>query len=211
MVFKQQDLDQRVQYDKYPRKSLLDLFYDNDATLAAVAAGTAAVRGDFLNAPYEARIRRNPDRIQVQLIREGDVGGTTVRITKGLTLDAGSATLEIAYLLENLPADRPLHFAVEFNFAGLPAGADDRYFHDLDGNRLGQLGARWTSATPPGWASATSGWGSTPCCGPRGRRASGPSPSRRSASRRAASSWSINRPWCSRIGSLFPSAKAAGS
>ncbi len=26
------------------------------------------------------------------------------------------------------------------NFAGLPAGADDRYFHDLDGNRLGQLG-----------------------------------------------------------------------
>ena len=142
VVFKQQDLDQRVQYDKYPRKSLLDLFYDNDATLAAVAAGTAAVKGDFLNAPYEARIRRNPDRIQVQLIREADAGGATVRITKGLTLDAGSATLEIAYLLENLPADRPLHFAVEFNFAGLPAGADDRYFHDLDGNRLGQLGAR---------------------------------------------------------------------
>ena len=142
VVFKQQDLDQRVQYDKYPRKSLLDLFYDHDVALAAVAAGTAAVHGDFLNAPYEARIRRNPDRIQVQLIREGDVGGATVRITKGLTLDAGSSTLEIAYLLENLPADRPLHFAVEFNFAGLPAGADDRYFHDLDGNRLGQLGSR---------------------------------------------------------------------
>ena len=34
------DLDQRIQYDNYPRKSLLDLFYDNDATLAAVAAGT---------------------------------------------------------------------------------------------------------------------------------------------------------------------------
>ena len=28
------------------------------------------------------------------------------------------------------------------NFAGLPAGADDRYFHDADGNRLGQLGTR---------------------------------------------------------------------
>ncbi len=54
-----------------------------------------------------------------------------VRITKGLTLDAGSATLQIAYLLENLPQDRPLHFAVELNFAGLPAGADDRYFRDL--------------------------------------------------------------------------------
>ena len=78
----------------------------------------------------------------MQLVREGDAGGVPVRITKGLTLDAGSASLEIAYLLENLPADRPLHFAVEMNFAGLPAGADDRYFHDLDGNRLGQLGAR---------------------------------------------------------------------
>jgi alpha-amylase len=40
-----------------------------------------------------------------------------------------------------LPADRPLHFAVELNFAGLPAGADDRYFRDGQGQRLGQLGA----------------------------------------------------------------------
>jgi alpha-amylase len=142
VVFKQADLDQRIQYDSHPRKSLLDMFYDLDATLSAVAAGTAAVRSDFIDAPYEARIRRNPDRIQVQLIREGDAGGVPVRITKGLTLDAGNSSLEIAYLLENLPADRPLHFAVEMNFAGLPAGAEDRYFHDLEGNRLGQLGAR---------------------------------------------------------------------
>ncbi|MGA2616981.1 MAG: alpha-amylase/4-alpha-glucanotransferase domain-containing protein [Thermoguttaceae bacterium] len=142
VIFKQADLDQRIQYDKYPRKSLLDLFYDQDATLAAVAAGEAAIRSDFTAAIYEARIRRNPDRIQVQLVREGPADGHTVRITKGLTLDAGSATLQIAYMLENLPPERPLHFAVEFNFAGLPAGADDRYFHDLDGNRLGQTGAR---------------------------------------------------------------------
>ena len=39
-----------------------------------------------------------------------------------------------------VPADMPLHFAVELNFAGLPSGADDRYFHDGQGNRLGQLG-----------------------------------------------------------------------
>jgi alpha-amylase len=142
VVFKQADLDQRIQYDKYPRKSLLDLFYDNDTTLAAVAAGQAALRSDFPHAIYEARIRRNPERIQVQLICEGMACGTPVRITKGLTLDAGSSTLDIAYMLENLPQDRPLHFAVEFNFAGLPAGADDRYFRDLDGNHLGQLGSK---------------------------------------------------------------------
>ena len=142
VIFKQANLDQRIQYDDYSRKSLLDLFYDNDVSLAAVASGEAAVRSDFTDAIYEARIRRNPDRIQVQLIREGSACGAPVRITKGLTLDAGSATLEIAYLLENLPQDRPLHFAVEFNFAGLPSGADDRYFRDLDGNRMGQLGTR---------------------------------------------------------------------
>ena len=142
VIFKQADLDQRLQYDSYPRKSLIDLFFDNQATLAAVASGQAVPQGDFIEATYEARIRRNPERIQVQLVRQGNVFGVPVRITKGLTLDAGSGTLEIAYLLENLPADRPLCFAVEFNFAGLPAGADDRYFHDSDGNRLGQLGSR---------------------------------------------------------------------
>jgi alpha-amylase len=142
VVFKQANLDQRIQYDKYPRKSLVDLFYDNETTLAAVASGQAEVRSDFASAVYEAKIRRNAARIQVQLIRDGLACGIPVRITKGLTLDAGSSTLEIAYLLENLPQDRPLHFAVEMNFAGMPPGADDRYFHDAEGNRLGELGAR---------------------------------------------------------------------
>jgi alpha-amylase len=142
VVFKQADLDQRIQYDKYPRKSLIDLFYDNETTLAAVASGQAEVRSDFAAAVYEAKIRRNAARIQVQLIRDGWASGMPVRITKGLTLDAGISMLEIAYLLENLPQDRSLHFAVEMNFAGLPPGADDRYFHDAEGNRLGQLGSQ---------------------------------------------------------------------
>ena len=80
-----------------------------------------------------------------------------VRITKGLTLDAGSSTLQIAYLLENLPQDRPLHFAVELNFAGLPAGADDRYFSDMDGNHLGQLGTKLNLADAFG-LSLTDEW-----------------------------------------------------
>ena len=142
VVFKQPNLDQRLQYDDHARKSLLDLFYDVDATPEAVAAGTAPQRGDFLHGIYEARIRRNPDRIQVQLIREGSACGVPLRITKGLTLDAGSSTLQVAYLLENLPADRPLHFAVEFNFAGLPPDACGRNFVDIDGTILGPLDAK---------------------------------------------------------------------
>jgi hypothetical protein len=142
VVFKQEGLDQRIQYDSHPRKSLLDHFYDNDATLAAVAGGQAPERGDFLLGVYEARLRRQSDRAQVQMSRSGNAWGCPLRITKSCALRAGGSGLEISYLLEGLPRDRALHFAVEFNFAGLPAGADDRFFHDAAGTKLGQLGAR---------------------------------------------------------------------
>ena len=142
VVFKQEGLDQRVQYDDYSRKSLIDLFYDDDATLESVASGQATWHGDFVDGPYEARVQRNPDRIRIRLLREGNVSGHTLLINKAITLDAGSSTLEIAYQLEGLPKDERLHFAVEFNFAGMPSGMDDRYFHDGRKNRLGQLGAR---------------------------------------------------------------------
>jgi alpha-amylase len=72
--------------------------------------------------------------------REGNAWGIPITITKAITLAQGSNELEIAYLLENLPTQQQLHFAVELNFAGLPAGADDRYFSDTLGGRLGQLG-----------------------------------------------------------------------
>lgn len=140
IVFKQPGLDQRVQYDAFPRKSLLDHFFDNEATLNAVVAGHAEERGDFAQGTYEARVRRNPQRIQVQLSRQGRVQIQPVKITKGVTLTAGSSELEIAYLLEGLPPGQTFHFGVEFNFAGLPGNCDDRYFHDGDGRRLGHLG-----------------------------------------------------------------------
>ncbi len=141
IVFKQAGLEQRLQYDPYSRKSLLDHFYDHDVSLEALSRGEATEHGDFLDGVYEARVRRSPGRIQVQMTREGQAYGVPVRLTKGLTLEAGSSTLEIAYLLEGLPTDRTFHFASEFNFAGLPAGADDRYFHNGQGHRFGQLGS----------------------------------------------------------------------
>ena len=142
VVFKQPNLQDRLQYDDHPRKSLIDLFYDNDATLDAVASGTGRAARRFRRGAYEARIRRNPDRIQVQLLREGTAAGVPLRITKGLTLDAGSSTLQVAYLLENLPRDRQLHFAVEMNFSGMPSNAEGRNFCDIDGKMLGQLGSK---------------------------------------------------------------------
>jgi len=143
VVFKQENLDRHVQYDSYPRKSLVDHFYDEDATLESVVRNEALERGDFVQGVFETRVRRNPDRIQVLMSRTGNVSGMPLKLTKGVTLSAGDSALEIAYLLEELPSDRPLLFAVEFNFAGLPASADDRFFYQADAsNRLGHLGTR---------------------------------------------------------------------
>ncbi len=140
VIFKQEGLDQRLGYDRWPRNSLVDHFFAAGVDPAEVAAGRAEEQGDFVHSPYEAKLRRSEGRVQVMLTREGRVLGRSVRITKGLTLNAEEATLEIAYLLENVPADIGLHLAPEFNFAGLPAGADDRYFTGSQGQRLGQLG-----------------------------------------------------------------------
>lgn len=140
IIFKQQGLEERLHYDAHPRKSLIDHFYDNEATLESVQSGEATERGDFAMGVYESRVRRSPDRIQVQLSREGNAWGLPIRITKAVTSQAGSNTLEIAYLLEDLPKDQILHFGVELNFAGLPSGAEDRFFHRARGERLGHLG-----------------------------------------------------------------------
>jgi hypothetical protein len=142
VIFKQVGLDQRLQYDRYQRKSLVDHFYELDASLASIAGGQYQELGDFVTGTFEAKLRRSAGRMQLQLTRDGHAAGHTVRITKGLTLNAGDQTLQVAYLLEGLPADDVLHFGVELNFAGLPAGADDRFFLDDHDKPLGQLGTQ---------------------------------------------------------------------
>jgi alpha-amylase len=146
IVFKQQGLEQRIQYDRYSRKSLLDHFFALDASLQAVASGQFEELGNFLDAVYQTRLRRGSDVVQVQLQRAGLAAGRELRITKSITLEAGSPTLEVAYLLDRLPPNQPLHFGIELNFAGLPSQANDRYFYDIQLNRLGHLGS-WLDLT----------------------------------------------------------------
>ena len=138
VVFKQAGLNQRLQYDTSLRKSLLDHFWSPQTSLDQVAENRASELGDFHDGVFQAKLRESPQRIQVLLEREGTVAGQPLKLSKGVTLAAGSDVLEIAYFLENVPEDCDWMFGVEFNFAGLPAGADDRYFH-IDQRRLGPL------------------------------------------------------------------------
>lgn len=142
VVFKQANLDQHLHYDRFARKSMMDHFYDNEATLESIARGEAEERGDFVDLPFETKLRRGNDRVQVQMRRDGNAWGIPITVTKAVTMIAGSDRMTITYLLENLPQNRPLHFAIEMNFSGLPSGADDRYFSDGQGNHLGQLGTK---------------------------------------------------------------------
>jgi alpha-amylase len=140
VVFKQEGLDEKLQYDVRPRNSLVDHFFDTDVDVDQLMKNTAMERGSFADESYSAKIRRNPDRIQVMLTKDGNAWGHPLKITKGITLSNGSNDVEIAYLIEGLPQDKPLRFATEFNFAGLPDGLDDRFFSDLDENQLGDFG-----------------------------------------------------------------------
>lgn len=140
VVFKQEGLDQRLGYDSWSRNTLVDHFYSDQVCREAVVAGTAEDQGDFVHGPYEAKLRRNPGRVQLQLTREGHLGDQAIQVTKGITLNDDSSTIEIAYLIENLPGDEGYIFAPELNFAGLPSGINDRYFRAGDGHSLGHLG-----------------------------------------------------------------------
>jgi alpha-amylase len=142
VVFKQKDLHERIQYDAHLRKSLLDHFLAADATADGLASGAACELGDFVDGVYEARLRRGDERMQLVLSRDGRVGDFPLRVTKKITLEAGGSQLDIEYVLEGLPPEVSLHFAVEFNFAGMPGHAIGRFFRGEAGDVHGGLHER---------------------------------------------------------------------
>ncbi len=137
--FKQPDLDKKLGYDRWPRKSLVDHFLRPDASLEDFQAGTAEV-GDFVTAVYHALQRRSDSRVECVMKRIGQADGRRVQVTKTVALGTdASGVLEIAYELSELPPGETVLFGVEFNIAGLAGDADDRYFYGADGVQLGRL------------------------------------------------------------------------
>ena len=140
-MFKQADLDERLQYDVRLRNMLIDHFWDDDVDVLSMQESRAIERGDFADGEFIAKVRRNPGRNQIMMTREGNAFGVPLTIKKGVTLNEGANELEIAYLIEGLPKDREFRFGVEYNFAGLPDDQDDRFFSDSTGANLGHLGS----------------------------------------------------------------------
>jgi alpha-amylase len=138
---KQPDLGEKIEYDPWPRKSLVDHFLSEDADLAAVQSAHGEV-GDFVLGVYEARIRRSDSRVEAVLNRSGRAGDLPVHVAKRISLDTSAGSLvDVHYELTGLQPGAVYRFAVEFNFAAMPAGASDRYYYDSRGQQLGDLGS----------------------------------------------------------------------
>lgn len=137
--FKHPDLDQKLQYDPWPRKSLVDHFLQPGLPHESFVHGNGEI-GDFVEGVYLSKIRRSDERVEATLWRDGQLGPYQVKLTKSVSLSSKqSGSIEVVYQLENLPVGLPIHFGVEFNFAAMPAGASDRYYYDADGRAIGQL------------------------------------------------------------------------
>jgi alpha-amylase len=142
VIFKQAGLDQRLIYDRDPRKALVDHFYSVETRLADLVSGVPTERGDFVRGAYLSRAQRTNGAVTLVMERPGRADVHSIRVKKTLTLEPDSPTLAISYALDDLPLGVPLHFAVEINVAGIAGHAEDRYFSSTAGERLGLLDER---------------------------------------------------------------------
>ena len=142
MILKQSGLEERLFYDRHPRKALVDHFLSADTTLRDLIECRDTERGDFVTGAYHSKVQRTPEKVVLSMDRVGRADGHLIRIRKTIELAAGSPTLEVHYVLEDLPLNVPLQFAVEINVAAMAGHADDRYYSDDYGERPGMLDAR---------------------------------------------------------------------
>jgi hypothetical protein len=141
VVLKQEGLNQLLVYDRHPRKALVDHFLPLGATLDDLKTCKDVERGDFVNGTYLSKLQRSANGVALVMERPGMADGHAIDVQKVLTLEAESGTLDVVYVLEGLPPGVPLHFAVEINLASMAGHADDRYYADPSGQRLGMLDA----------------------------------------------------------------------
>ncbi len=142
VVLKQDHLDQRLVYDRHPRKALVDHFYTPNTTLDDLIACREVDLGDFAAGTYLSRTQRLAGQVALVMERPGMADGHPIQVRKSITIEADSGTLDIHYVLDDLPVGVALLFAVEINLAGMAGHAHDRYYADPTGLRLGMLDAR---------------------------------------------------------------------
>ena len=142
VILKQEGLDQLLVYDRQPRKALVDHVLPLDVSLDDLALCRDVERGDFATGTYTARVQRTGDQVALVMERPGVADGHPIQLRKTLSLRAGESALSVDYALEGLPPHARFRFAVEINLAAMAGHADDRYYADPSGRKLGMLDSR---------------------------------------------------------------------
>ncbi|MDD3643193.1 MAG: DUF1926 domain-containing protein, partial [Candidatus Krumholzibacteria bacterium] len=136
---KEEGLEKRLQYDRWPRVSLADRFIEAGAVLEPFAASAAAELGDFVDGLYDISSVCDEGGPQVVLERTGavSIGGRPVgvRLEKRVSIPDDEPAMTVRYRIA-AGGGLSCRFAVENVFSMLAGDAPDRYFR-IPGRTLG--------------------------------------------------------------------------
>ncbi|MCJ7497703.1 MAG: DUF1926 domain-containing protein [candidate division Zixibacteria bacterium] len=127
---KEKGLEKLLTYDWYRRGSFIDHFLGKNANLDDFARCQYPEQGDFINQPYEHKINKKEDYLELVLSRSGfvwvDNQKANIKLIKKISFKGDKKELEIIYNLKNNhPEIVDLWFGIEFNF-GMLSCEDER-------------------------------------------------------------------------------------
>jgi len=138
---KEKGLDKYLIYDWHRRVSLLDHFFEKEVSLKQFASNDYNEKGDFVNQPFNADMRKNDDgRLNLVMQRDGHVWinniWASVSVSKTIALKGGTSFFEVSYRIENRSESHlKSNFGVETAWSLLAGDSRDRFYH-RNGARL---------------------------------------------------------------------------
>ncbi len=82
VVFKQADLDKQLGYDRFPRKSMMDHFFDNEVTMDSLAMGEYRNEAISLSCPMKRRFAVAANAFNCKCDAMGTLGAIPFRSPK---------------------------------------------------------------------------------------------------------------------------------
>ena len=136
---KDSDCLEYLNYDRFPRNSLIYHFFSGDTTLEDIEKSRYAEPGDFAGAPYQRRINYVNGGLEIVLkraatVRQGD-NDIELTVEKAIRLERDKDELDIGYLLRNEGAGPiSLVFGSEWNVNLLGGGHNEAALYNFEGD-----------------------------------------------------------------------------
>ncbi len=131
---KEPGLENHLFYDRHPRYSYIDHFFDPATSIENFKNGQYKETGDFTLQPYSSQYRQENGMAIIDMIRTGvlypDSMPSPFTVKKTFSMDSKSLKTIMAYqLINQSPVSLKFCFGIEINLALLAGYADDRYYY----------------------------------------------------------------------------------